>query len=283
MLQETDLKIGTCINLVSEDWMHEAVILEINNLRNCETGQNYLCYKILVFNRLETSFATDLECEFQFHTTIEKYSLDELNQKGFELAYIPHFCHMKNLHSVLSRYTNLDRIRRMSFTQYYGSDYYESWEEDKRMAVINFQTHDDKYLEIVIHNSNNINYQYKSPYVWVNLFDNTDELSLSSRGNVMGALMDGDHFRIEELSKDTWNSNYNLNIFRIEKKEHLSDIEGLGIIEDGEAKAIVFKFDNEEEDRYYGFGVDISERLEALIYYQPHSIRFFLETGIIRG
>lgn len=161
MLQENDLRIGTCI-IDNKDKFTEAVIVNIN--------------KKVTDNIYELLFFTDFGIDYILY--VMDFEFCDISH--YELNYIPHFYKLDYLYALLKRF---EPIKLLGI--YNKKDSYD--ELDNSFHIVYLKTK-DMYLQVFIPGKTCIQKfsDYTNPYVYISTYQEIDDFIINKNGNFYG-------------------------------------------------------------------------------------------------
>lgn len=240
MLQERDLKEGTCIVSTTPSGIREGIVVAIEHGVTREA--NYITLWGNYLN-LGGSFQSDDCMDIQ----IGYFS----GLRNCELSYIPHFCSMKNLYSVLSKYSNyFTSVDIYRIAGDFNYDFYEN-----KCTVFRFHANNGKIIEVIVNEDTTLLPEYSNPYVWICEYDNSKDLQeLNS--------LNGSPRHAENVSLFDIHNSKNPDIIQIldgiglnkSGKSLSANMYGVGLESNGNTFGLINDFDNEDDRITYGTG-----------------------------
>lgn len=248
MLQEEDLKIGTCFMVSTVLGDKECVLY---NIKENSMGKyyHYLTGNFLNFSNY-CSCMDIHKCEFS----------DFIDP---ELAVVPHFYRLDNLYSVLSMYSNtFDSI------DYYKlkGRYVRNGHEDK-MSVLRFRK-GEKVVEVIVNENTTPFPEYSNPYVWIQEYPSPDDVMEIHIGVDLGmkrefhennvSIFDLNKISFSEVS-DMFLTTFDCNMWQ----PMFSSMHGLAIKTGNQTVAFVYDLETEKQRVRLGNGTYYNERYNA--------------------
>lgn len=239
MLQEENLKVGTCITKIQRGAVCEGVITDIDEI-------GFRSYNILWYIR------NDKTTNFKFYMISEEVVFQ--NIENCDIAPVPHFCSVSNLYCVLDKLN----VELNSCSLFYTMENSEVLD-----LFIHLRGQNGQFIEIVVAGD------MVEPYVWLNVVSNVDELSIDES-------MEEDDFSFAGVNTDIIlldlsdeevrkNHAYMSKIIDFTGNEFIhTDLSGIAIY-CNEGKAFMMIYDSSDKENQYQT-VEISDWFDTLFY-----------------
>lgn len=247
---------------------------------DAKTGSKNIFEAIIVNTYTSHAMCSNNQMQIEAITVIVKssnpYVLGKMEVSSFsdeQLAEFPiastHFVGMENIYDVFHTYNPSDSFKKVSFNQMSEDNYSMPIfsvmnDEEPSHAFAVFETHDGKYIQMIILQETTLLPEYKNPYVWINIVSDMEELILQD--DSLEFFDDSFLENVEDITVENIHGNNKIwNLFNgafAPTINELSHFNGLGIVKDNHFRAIIYNLETEEEIINWGTGIELDDSAE---------------------
>lgn len=247
---------------------------------DARTGSKNIFEAIIVNTYISHAICSKNQMQIEAITVIVKssdpYVLGKMEVSSFseeQLAEFPvastHFVGMENIYDVFHTYNPSDSFKRVSFGQMNEDNYampiFSIMNDDEPSHSFTvFETHDGKYVQVIILQETYLLPNAENPYVWINVVNCKEELILQDDSFTF--FDDSFVESVEDITIENIHGNNKIwNIFNgafAPTINELSHFNGLGIVKEDHFRAIIYNLETEEERYNWGTGIELDDSVE---------------------